>query len=420
MTYRRNVVHVIVILSLLGGLIWGYAFLFNIAYVFLAALLMGWLFSWMSVTWLRIGRSTYVRRIQVGQQFEESFIVRNSSYLPKLWLEVHDHSTLPHHHGSQIVPFLQGRHRYRWKVQTSCTRRGQFTLGPLTVLSGDPFGFFQFPRHINATSTIIVYPITLPIYEFASPAGALSGGHAVRRRTFEVTPNAFGVREYAPGDSLNRIHWRSSARRGKLMAKEFELDPMGDVWIFLDLSQESLVSNVSAWGGNDYVLSPKLRLPPSTEEYGIVAAASLSQYFVDQNRSVGFLTYTPYREYIAPDRGDRQLVDILEALAIARSDTDVTLRHMLALESHHLGRGTTLILVTSSLQPDWIGEAYAQIQRGLTVVAVMIDPTSFGGQPQNDFNTIREYVEAAGIIVYPIQQGDDLTSALSYRPGPTV
>lgn len=419
MTYRRNVVYAIIIMSLAVGGIRGYDFLFTIAYVFLGALVMAWGFSWMSVAWLRIGRSTYVRRIQVGQQFEETFIVRNTSYFPKLWLEVHDHSTLPHHRASQVVPFLPGRRRYRWKVQTACTRRGQFTLGPLTILSGDPFGFFQFPRHINATSTIIVYPITVPIYEFASPVGALSGGQAVRRRTFEVTPNASGVREYSPGDSLNRIHWRSSARRGKLMAKEFELDPLGDVWVFLDLSRDSLVSKVSAWGGNDYVLSPTLRLPPSTEEYIIVAAASLSQYFVDQNRSVGFLAYTPFREYIAPDRGDRQLIDILEALAIARSDTDVSLRHMLALESHHLGRGTTLIVVTSSLQTDWIGEAYAQTQRGLTVIAVMIDPTSFGPH-KTDFDSVRELVEAAGIIVYPVHQTDDLTSALSYHPGPTI
>ena len=50
----------------------------------------------------------------------------------------------------------------------------------------------------------------------------------------EVTPQAAGVRDYAPGDALRRIHWPTSARRDRLMTKEFDQDPQADVWIFLD------------------------------------------------------------------------------------------------------------------------------------------------------------------------------------------
>ncbi|NDJ87466.1 MAG: DUF58 domain-containing protein [Chloroflexi bacterium] len=415
MIYRRNVVYFLILLSIIGG--FRRAFFFHIAYVFAALLLLSLLFSWLSVNWVRIGRRTYVKRLQVGDHFDEIFMVRNTSIVPKLWIEIQDHSTLPHHHSSHVVPTLRGRQNYRWRVQTPCTRRGQFTLGPVTLSSGDPFGFFQSARHINATHQVMVFPPTVPIYEFATPLGALSGGHAVRRRTYEVTPNAAGIREYAPGDSLNRIHWKSSARRGKLMAKEFELDPLGDVWIFLDLSRHSLVAEHSYWGGADYVLSPSLRLPPSTEEYGIVAAASLAQHFLDQNRTVGFLTYSPHRDYIAPDRGDRQFIDILETLALARSETEVTLQQMLALEGHNLMRGTTLIVVSASLQTNWVAEAYAQTQRGLTVIAVVIDPSSFGLMGV-DFELVQRQIESAGVLVYPVRREDDLTAALSYRPGP--
>jgi hypothetical protein len=58
-------------------------------------------------------------------------------------------------------------------------------------------------------------------------SGLLSGGEALRRRTHYVTTNASGVRDYAPGDSFSRIHWRSTARRNRLIVKEFELDPFG-------------------------------------------------------------------------------------------------------------------------------------------------------------------------------------------------
>jgi uncharacterized protein (DUF58 family) len=60
-----------------------------------------------------------------------------------------------------------------------------------------------------------------------------------------VTTNVAGVREYAPGDSFNRIHWPSTARAGRLIVKEFELDPTADIWLFLDMQRE--VQAGSAW-----------------------------------------------------------------------------------------------------------------------------------------------------------------------------
>lgn len=419
MSQRRLAVYVVLILSLIGGFLDGRAIFYNLACVFGFALIGSLVFSWTSINWLSIGRQTYVRRAQVGQYFEENFLARNKGIIPKLWLEIRDHSDLPGHNSSHVVPFLTPRNAYEWRVGTLCVRRGQFTLGPMTVTSGDPFGFYVFPRHISATSSIIVYPITVPIYDFAKPTGALSGGQAIRRRTYEVTPNAAGIREYAPGDSLNRIHWKSSARRGKLLVKEFEEDPLGDVWIMLDLSRESLVERPSAatWGPSDLAYSRSNPLPPSTEEYGIAAAGSIAQYFLEQSRSVGFLTYSPHRDYVAPDRGDRQLTDILEVLAVAKSETHLTLQQLLSMEAQHLTRGTTLIIVTASLDTSWLPIAHIQVRRGLSVIAVMIDPTSFGVYGAN-FELARQQVESAGVIVYPLRQEDDLTATLSYRPGP--
>lgn len=418
MIYRRNIVYILIISSLVAGFFIGRGFFYQIAYVLGITLLVALFFAWTSVNWLGMRRWTYVKRLQVGDTFDETFHIRNKALVPKLWVEVRDHSTLPHHNGNHVVPLLTWRKEYQWRVQTNCTRRGQFQLGPITITSGDPFGFYQFPRRINATSTVLVYPPTVDLYDFASPVGKLSGGQAVRQRTFETTPNAYGVREYAAGDSLNRIHWKTSARRGKLMVKEFELDPLGDVWVFLDLSRSSLVSRPTPYGTSpEYVVQPRLRIPPSTEEYGIVAACSLVQYFLDKGRTVGFLSYTPYRDYIAPDRGNRQLTDVLESLAMATSQTDYTLRDLLAIEGHNLPRGTTLILITSSIQTDWLAEVYAQVQRGITVIAVLINASSFGPSPV-DFDQLRQQVESAGIIVYPVNNGDDLSQTLSYQPMP--
>jgi len=415
MSNRRNAFYVLIILCLVLGQLSGRTFLFHLAYALGAVLIGAFIWAWTSVNWVNIARYTYARRAQVGRSLDETFTIRNKAILPKLWLEVRDHSTLPGHQASHVVPTLMPRRRYHWEAHTICSRRGQFTLGPMTIVSGDPFGLFQFPRKIAAMSSVIVYPPTVPIHRFAAPLGTLSGGEAVRRRAHFITTNAAGIRDYQPGDSFNRIHWRSTARRDQLLVKEFELDPLADVWIFLDLSRESLVERPQARADSGNIYMPP-NLPPSTEEYGITAAASIAQYFVNKGRALGFVTYAPHREIVQPDRGPRQLTRILEILAVARSDTEFSLQQVLSLEANYLTRGTTLVIVTASQDEQWVAEAHMLSRRGVRVICVLIDPRSFGAPMQNMLQ-IQQMAEAAGAFVYTLRQDDDLTNALSYRTG---
>jgi uncharacterized protein (DUF58 family) len=286
----------------------------------------------------------------------------------------------------------------------------------MTIISGDPFGLFQFPRKIAAQSKIIVYPPTVPVHRFHTPIGTISGGEAVRRRAHFVTTNAAGVRDYQPGDSFNRIHWRSTARREQLLVKEFELDPLADVWIFLDLSKDSLVERPQARADSGNIFAPPFNLPPSTEEYGVTIAASLAQYFVNKGRALGFVTYSPYREIVQPDRGPRQLTRILEILAVARSETELSLEQMIALEANYLTRGTTLIAVTASQAEAWVTDVHTLTRRGIRVICILLDPVSFGAARQRRI-PIHQMVETAGGVAYTVRQDDDLTAALSYRTG---
>ncbi len=412
MPNRRNAIYALLIFCLVAGLVTGRAFFFNLSYLFAALLITSFVWSWSSVNWVRISRQTRARRAQVGKTLDEQFIVRNSSALPKLWLEVRDHSDVPGHNASAVVPLLLPTFAYRWNVRTTCVVRGEYTLGPLTLLSGDPFGLFQAIRHVATTSRVMIYPATVPIFNFAAPTGLLSGGDAQRQRTHYVTTNAAGVREYAPGDSFNRIHWRSTARKERLLVKEFELDPMADVWLYLDLSVTALFERPYSLEG---LPVGEVFIPPSTEEYGVVIAASLAQYFLTKERALGFVTYNPHRTVMQPDRGNRQLTRILEALTVAHSKSFFTCEQILALEGHHMGRGTTAIIVTADPTDAWIREATLLVRRGIRTVGVVLDPPSFGASGTRGADATRLLLEANGVITYVVHQGDNLTVALSQR-----
>lgn len=413
---RRNALYILMIISLLTGLFTGRALFFNLAYLLGGIMLISLFWAWLSVRGIALGRSTRTRRSQVGRIFSESFRVRNTHLLPKLWLEIRDHSNLPGHRASHVVPTLFSRGTYSWDAKTTCVARGEYQLGPLTIISGDPFGFFLTPRRINITERVIVYPMTVNINDFILPMGFLSGGDAQRRFTHQVTTNAASIREYVSGDSMNRIHWKSTARTGNLMVKEFELDPLVDIWLFNDFSSDSLCEDPSVQrvGQIGNIIPGTQEIPPSTEEYGVIVAGSLAKHFIESERAVGYAAYTPYRQVFQPDRGNRQLTRILQTLAVARSTSNHSLKEMLSLETPHFTRGTTLIVITSSLDIEWVAEAQILMRRGIRPMCIFIDPSSFN--PYNMSDEIRGMLQLAKIPTITVNKNDDLGAALEQRP----
>ena len=379
-------------------------------------MILSFAWAWLSVRWINIARKTRARRAQVGRNLDEVFIIRNRSIIPKLWLEIRDHSTLPGHRPSHVVPALAGRSSYRWYVETPCLVRGEFQLGPITIISGDPFGFFLSPRTVDATSRVIVYPATVPISHVQLPIGQISGGDAQRQRAHFVTTNAAGVRDYVPGDSFNRIHWASSARKDRLIVKEFDIDPLVDIWLFVDFSASSVVEEpgLQRIGRMGTIVPTSQDIPPSTEEYAVVIAASLANHFITSERALGFAAYTPYREVYQPEHGQRQMNRILQTLAIARSFSKYTLGQMLTLETPYFTRGTTLLIITSSLDPAWVTEAQILSRRGIRPMCILIDPASFQGTSTAE--EITGLLRLAKIPTLTVRKNDDIGAALAQRP----
>lgn len=417
---RSGIVIVLWLLVAIGAIGSSRGVLYNLWYLLTAILVFSYMWAWTGVRWVKVERITRTTRSQVGKMAEERLVVENLAPIPKLWLEVRDHSDLPGHRFSRVISPLGARRVFARTVKTRCLQRGRFTLGPLTLTSGDPFGLFRASRDLEEPrgATFIVYPATVDVPAFAPLVGLLPGGEPMRRRTSFVTTNVSGVRDYAPGDSFNRIHWPSSARTGRLISKEFELDPTADIWLFLDLDHGAQVSAADAemaWRQPHlpWEPTPAPTLSPSTLEYGVTIAASLAKHFIARNRAVGLIAYSSHREVIPADRGERQLTKILETLAVIQAEGHIPLAEILAAEGAHLTRNTTAIVVTPTDQPYWVAAVQHLRQRGVTVVAVLIDPHGFGYARSNK-HLVTE-LAVSGIPAYLVQEGDDLTEALA-RP----
>ena len=390
---------------------------FRLSYLILAVEILSFLWAAYSIATFRLERKTITPRSQVGRFVEEQFLSHNTGRLSKIWIEVRDESELPAHRASRVLNALGAHARWGWTVRTLCRRRGRFRLGPITLATGDPFGLFVFHRRLRDTlGAVTVYPATVDLLTFAFLQGQMPGGEALQRRTHHITTNVAGTREYAPGDSFNRIHWRSTARMERLIVNEFELDPTADVWVYLDLERDVQASQwfEDAWHERDllslWLRDEQVRLPPSTEEYIVTIAASIAKYFLRQQRAVGFAAYGHEREIVQPDRGERQLNRLLEVLAVLRAEGHMRFADVLALEGARLGRNNTLVAITPSAELEHVKVLREMKRRGMRVIAVLADANTFGGRTE----TQRAAIEliASGVPTYVVKEGDDLQAVL--------
>ncbi len=386
--------------------------------VYMGALLLAatWLWTRLSLRSLRIIRRARSLRASVGDIFEESYELVNPSRIPRLFVEVKNETNLPAAAGSRLLTWLSGKENRTYLARSWLTQRGAFPLGPTTLTSGDPFGFFTVKQTFPSTASLLVLPLIIPISDFPSLTGLLPGGKAIQRKSYEVTPHASGLREYVTGDPLKRIHWPSTARRGKLMVKEFEQDPQSELWIFLDAQRmvQAELPYETPVARDNWIFSrrPEVHLPPSTLEYGVSLAASLAHYFIEQRRAVGFVTDGPVYTVIPAERSERQESKVLETLAFVAGEGTLSLASLVDLHSPQMPLGSSALLITSSVRDDVALVAVELLQRrNLRPVVILLMAHSFGGAEGSE--ELATKLEQRGIPVCKVYNNANLGELLA-------
>lgn len=146
-----------------------------------------------------------------------------------------------HSRERHLIPALYPSWNVSLKYRRQVDRhRGTYWLGPLHLRLSDPFGVFVKQFKLPPMTRLIVYPKAdlLPDYTIPSKV-APHGGSLDTLRQPGQTGEMLGLREYTPGDPPQRVHWRTSARRGELYTVQLERSIQTRLAVFLDLTQET-------------------------------------------------------------------------------------------------------------------------------------------------------------------------------------
>jgi uncharacterized protein (DUF58 family) len=406
---RRLQFLIVAVALLVAAFSTGLGFLFYVVYLGLLAVGGSYVLTRFGLADLEAGYRVDHRQGHVGDELRTTYSISNASGLPKPWLEVYNPTDLPVPLPGRALSLRSWAQR-SWIAIAPLTRRGTYRIEPMVVRTGDPFGFFEAAATVGRPTVVSVFPRVVPLPRWRLPNAFLEGTHSAPERTLQTTPLATTVRPYAPGDSFNRIHWRSTARLGEIQVKEFDLEQTADVWIFADLD-----ARVQAGEGDI-----------STVEEVVRVAASIAHDAILENRAVGLTTSGHRLVSVPADRGPRQRQKIMALLAAVEGDGRAPLAEVLLAGLPKLRRGMTAVVVTPSRERRWVRALTTLRARGVTaaVIAIAADsydlPNRVRSSAESDTDTAAQEQRALrfalaeyDVRTYEVQAGDNLGAVLA-------
>ncbi|NLF92989.1 MAG: DUF58 domain-containing protein [Oligosphaeraceae bacterium] len=262
-----------------------------------------------------------------------------------------------------IVPPLPRRGSILLDRQVLAVRRGEFRLRDVILRSGDPAGLFFRERRFALSGSVVVYPAILPVPDlFLHKYESAPTTTAQPISTAGTSQDFYGVREYNITDGMRYIHWRSSARYGRLMVKEFERNAIASAAIILD-AQDHFVS--------DNLLS--------NLEYQVQAAASISNHCSGLYCSLAFAAGGSKMVLMGPQTAASANAAIRYSLATLKPGK-VTLLPVLSALLPLLSRNTVVFCLSLSDNPPLRSALDALLAAGMDVRWCCADRASFAGK----------------------------------------
>lgn len=280
-------------------------------------------------------RTLSSHKLSSGQSLDVDILVTVDGKWPLPWLVVEDAlpTRLLLQSGTNRELHFPGFNRkLRLTYSMPNMPRGKYVLGDTHLITGDLFGLTRKESVHSRTDEVTVYPRVVPITVWHTVNKFNTGISYAQNRMSEDSSNVIGVRDYAPGDRLSRIHWGASAKTGQLKTKEFELHVTNDLMFVLNRSEGAYVG-----------ISGQLF------ETAVTTCASLSRYAIQKKYSVGLVSYGRERMTIPQSRSLEQYMRILEHLAIVQPDGGDEFHDSILREVNYLTRGSTVVLLTPVL-----------------------------------------------------------------------
>lgn len=343
------------------------------------------------------GAEALEEELAVGDPVAVTVTVHNRAWFPALQVRGLEVCPLAARAERRQPFFLEvpGGRTATLRYAVTAARRGWHTFPPVAIHTGAPFGFFAAQREAAAPTGVLVFPAYRTLQRFP----------LLDRRPATHNPFArvgqggefLGVREYRPGDSPRHVHWRSTARVGRLVVKEFAEETQPGLTVVVDLRATAVI------GDDD----------DNTLERALQAAATLAHYA--DGRGLPLTLAANSRAWPAP-LGPVSRWAALNYLARVQAEGDQPLADCLRA----LPGAVFVAAVLPQPDPAVVAPLSDLKRQGVEVLAVLIDPASFAPERAGEAAALAGALQAAEVNVRVIGAEADwhLTLAADDRAAP--
>jgi uncharacterized protein (DUF58 family) len=365
---------------------------------FLLAGAVTWLWAWLADSPVAVQATINPAPAVEGDRVRVVLDVHRSSWVPVGSLTVRLSAERLGQHTCRLR--AHGR-RARDELELGRLPRGVFVLAQTEVVLGDLLGLVTVTPYVACEAgTVVVRPRLTALDGLFSDAGRAAGdGRRILLRR-AAGFDFHSVRQYEQGESLRRVHWPSSARRGELMVKELEDTAHDGVVVVLDCDPRCAIGEP----------------PRSSFDEAVRAAGSILQAHARRGR-LATLVSSGRSRALVPVRSAADLDGAIGHLAAAEPDALDGLPRFLAGDHSWLASGE-LVVVTAATDPAAFAQVLVLATRRLVSV-VWIDAASFAGRPTRAEPGLLR-LAAHGVATAVVRQGDDLAAVLSARALPGV
>jgi uncharacterized protein (DUF58 family) len=305
----------------------------------------------------------YARRVPTGERFvagrpsQVEIVVHNASRTRSPGLEVVDH--LPKRRLLARPP-VEGLAKQATWEPVLFARRGLYEFGPAQIRATDPFGLLLFVRRFEARAEVVVYPEVFSLHGFPVRGRGTETG---TQNSFKQRGEEFSdLREYRHGDDRRHIHWKSVARMGELIVKEFAHESPQRHAVVLDLSGGSHVPEVEV-------------------EDAVSAAASVLRLLAQEGLPFRLLCADKARSATGFGDDEAAYWEAMGLLTAVRADGDTQpgdfLTERLREKREEFGEG--VILVSRSLSDGLMKSIEKLRATGLSVVVMALAAHTYRG-----------------------------------------
>ena len=314
---------------------------------------------------------------QVAIEISNAGTLNKTNVVLELWLEDHTNAVQTSRFLLEAVPSGAAIEA----VLPLCgLSRGKYRLREARLVGSDVLGLFRLQKKVpgpeasegseGSAGDIVVGPAVLS-GNFGSQ-GSGSGAVAGARRALSARhgEELRGTRPYAPGDDLRHVHWKSSARAGEIVVKEFEQTGQASALVVWDGAAGT------GWGSRDF----------DSCEWGLILSASLCRDFLAGGTPCNFarLDAAPLLTQARALVGGELPASFVDALSGAAPTRETTLESaLLSLPRLGSSLGASVMCVSASLSMDLVRFVRVVRARGARVQVLLLDGASIAGRARD-------------------------------------